>query len=149
MSKPFTLQPLLDLAQVKNDHAAKRLADIQNLAKTADERLTLLLQYRAEYQTKFRETVRQGLDSNGWRNFHQFMDQLDGAVAQQRLIVAQTQDRIHAAKREWQDKRRELKSYSTLAERHVKAEKQASDKREQKEFDALATTTWLRTRQAF
>ena len=55
MSRPFTLQPLLDLMQTRTDEATRRLGRLIAAEQSARSRLELLEQYREEYAQRYRD----------------------------------------------------------------------------------------------
>ena len=87
MSRAFPLQILMDQASSRNEATAARLAEAGARLAEAEKQLDQLLGYRTDYQARFRSAVAAGTDSAGWRNFHEFMDRLDAAIAQQREAV--------------------------------------------------------------
>ena len=86
MTKTFSLQPLVQLAQQKNDAATKKFGQLNKQQQAAQAKLDTLLQYRKDYQTRFQEAVQNGMNQSDLRNFQGFIQRLDEAIAQQRSI---------------------------------------------------------------
>ncbi|MBI5918507.1 MAG: flagellar export protein FliJ [Nitrosomonadales bacterium] len=139
MTKSFTLQPLLDLAQQKNEAATQRLGQLNQQKQTAQTKLDTLMQYRKDYQDKFQEAVRNGMDPVGMNNFQHFIYRLDDAITQQRAVMNQTQHLVQAGQNELKDAQRKMKSFDTLAQRHVESVKKQEAKLDQRTQDEYAS----------
>jgi flagellar FliJ protein len=83
--------------------------------------------------------MRQGITASDWRNYQDFLDKLDAAIAQQREVVASVRQRVEAGEIAWQSARRTLKSYGTLAQRQARVREQRVARHEQKETDERAS----------
>jgi flagellar protein FliJ len=143
VSKPFPLQTLLELARAGNDAAAAQLGAVNGHEREMQKRLQLLLDYRSEYQAHFAQAAKMGMDSAGWRNFREFMDKIDAAIAQQGELVAQARHQVETGQRHWHSERRKLKSFDTLSQRHRSAELKLEARQEQKEQDDHALKGFL------
>lgn len=132
MTKTFSLQPLVQLAQQKNDAATKKFGQLNRQQQAAQAKLDTLLQYRKDYQTRFQEAVQNGMNQSDLRNFQGFIQRLDEAIAQQRSINEQMLNSLQAGRNELQDTQRKMKSFDTLAQRHVENEKKLAVKSEQR-----------------
>lgn len=138
MSKTFSLQPLLNLAHQKNESATRKLGQLNQQQQAAQNKLDTLQQYRRDYQTRFQEATRNGMDQTGLRNFQDFINRLDDAIAQQRQAVEQTSHSVDTGRTELKDAQRKMKSFDTLAQRHVEAERKLETKNEQRLQDEYA-----------
>ena len=132
MTKTFSLQPLVHLAQQKNDAATKKFGQLNKQQQAAQAKLDTLLQYRKDYQTRFQEAVQNGMNQSDLRNFQGFIQRLDEAISQQRSINEQMLNSVQAGRNELQDTQRKMKSFDTLAQRHMENEKKLEAKSEQR-----------------
>ena len=139
MDRTFRLKPLLDLAQIHADAAARELGKLTAQDMEAGHRLQLLLEYRNSYQQKFQASMRDGLHNTEWHNYREFMLKLDAAIAQQYRTVSGSRERTEAGRQRYRAEQTKLDSYDTLAKRHERKQAQFEDKREQKELDEFAT----------
>lgn len=130
--KPFSLQPLVHLAQQKNDAATKKLGQLNQQHQTAQEKLDALQQYRRDYQVKFQEEAKNGMAPADMKNFQDFIGRLDQAIQQQTAVIKQTNAGVQTGRSELMDATRKMKSFDTLAQRHVDAEKKQEAKSEQR-----------------
>ena len=132
MIKPFSLQPLVHLAQQKNDAATKKLGQLNRQHQTAQEKLDALQQYRKDYQLKFQEEAKQGMAPTDMKNFQDFIGRLDQAIQQQTAVIEKARAGVQTGRTELIDTTRKMKSFDTLAQRHVDAEKKIEAKNEQR-----------------
>lgn len=137
MIKPFSLQPLVHLAQQRNDAAAKKLGQLNAQHQSAQAKLDALLQFRKDYQTQFQEAAKKGMAPADMKNFQDFIDRLDQAVQQQTAVIEKTKAGVQTGRNELIDSTRKMKSFDTLAQRHVDAEKKLEAKAEQRSQDEL------------
>jgi flagellar FliJ protein len=138
MVKPFSLQTVLDLMQIRADEATRQLATLIANERDAKSKLEMLQKYRDEYAARLGEAARNGLNQREWRNFQDFLNRLDEAIdAQNKTLNAQIK-RKEAGQELWQQQRKKLKAFDTLSERHASSEKTRELKREQKLQDEFA-----------
>lgn len=135
MTKPFHLQPLLNLAQIKNDSATRRLGQLNKQQHDAQAQLEILQQYRKDYQTRMQESSRNAIDPALLRNFQEFINKLDLAIAQQVKVVEQSKLSTQMGRGEFSNTQRKLKSFDTLQQRHIETQNKAEAKLEQRAMD--------------
>ncbi len=135
MAKSSTMTTLIDLATDEVEKAAVVLGHTIRAGAQAEQKLTLLLQYREDYVVRFQENRKSGLSAMDYQNYHNFIDKLDEAISGQQQVVKEAQGRIDAAKAAWQECEKKRASYETLQKRAVLKEMKAASKREQKEVD--------------
>lgn len=135
MSKPFPLQPLLNLAQTKSEAAIRRLGQLNKQQHDAQTQLETLQQYRRDYQARMQESSQAGMDPILLRNFQEFIYKLDAAIAQQLKAVEQTQLSTQKGRGEFTNTQRKLKSFDTLQQRHIETEQKTESKQEQRAAD--------------
>lgn len=135
MTTTYTLKTLLDLAQDRSDAAATRLGRLNAQEQNAEQKLQLLLEYRQDYQARFQELSKNGLDQAKWLNFRAFMSKLDTAIAEQRKAVASSHDNVQVGRSDWHAQQHKLKSFDILSQRHRLTELNRASKQEQREQD--------------
>ena len=138
MVKPFSLQTVLELMQVRADDATQRLARLIANERDAKNKLDMLQQYRDEYAARFRQSAQNGMAQREWHNYQEFLNRLDEAINAQRQAVAQQAKNTVAGQKNWQEQRKKLKAFDTLSERHFSAENAKEQKRDQKTQDEFA-----------
>lgn len=135
MVKASTMNTLIDLATEKVDKAAIVLGHTIKAGTEAEQKLTLLLQYREDYVVRFEENRKAGFSTEDYQNFHNFIDKLDEAISGQQRIVQEAKERINEAKAAWKECERKRASFEILKKRSVMSEMKKMAKREQKEAD--------------
>ena len=138
MSKPFSLQTVLELMQIRADDATQKLARLIANERDAKSKLELLQQYRDEYATRFQDAAKNGINPREWHNYQEFLSRLDEAIETQRKMVVQQAQNTAAGQTHWQQQRTKLKAFDTLSERHFASENAQQLKREQKTQDESA-----------
>lgn len=135
MTKPFPLQPLLNLAQTRNEEATRRLGELNKHQHDMQTQLETLLQYRRDYQARMQATSQEGTNPALLRNFQEFIFKLDSAIAQQIKAVEQSTFSMQIGRGEFTNTLRKLKSFDTLQQRHVETEQKIEAKQEQRASD--------------
>lgn len=135
MIKPFSLQPLMNLAQHQNESAARKLGQLNKKQQSTQQQLDLLLEYRKDYQTRLQEAARNGMGPTELRNFQQFINKLDEAIRQQLNVVEQSKASTQVGRGEYNTAQRKLKSLDTLQQRHIETQNKVAEKSEQKTLD--------------
>lgn len=138
MTKPFALQPILELMQTRADDATRHLATLIAAEQDARSKLQMLQEYRDEYAARFRAAAQNGLGQREWRNYQEFLDRLDEAVGHQRDAVTRQEQQTAAGQNAWQQQRQKLKAFETLSHRHTVSEVARDQKRDQKTQDEFA-----------
>ncbi len=146
MPKPFPLQTLLNLAQAGSDAAAAQLGVVNGHDRDMQKRLQLLLDYRSEYSARLTSVTTTGTHSMDLRNFREFMEKIDVAIEQQRELVAAARREVETGQIHWHKQQRRLKSFDTLSQRHLSAERKSEARQEQKEQDDFALRGFLSQR---
>ena len=135
MIKPFSLQPLMNLAQHQSESAIRKLGQLNKREQSAQQQLDMLREYRKDYQTRLQEATRNGMDPAELRNFQQFINKLDEAISQQLKAVEHSKASTQAGRGEFNTAQRKLKSFDTLQQRHIETQNKAAEKSEQKMLD--------------
>ena len=112
---------------------------LQATRPSAAEKLALLLQYRQEYLDQLQSQMRDGVAAAQLRNFQHFIGTLDDAIEQQRALTLQADTRLVQGRGDWQQTKRSLNSFDTLADRVRQQETAALNKREQRDSDEHTT----------
>lgn len=138
MTKPFSLQAVLELMQSRTDEATQQLARLIANERDAKAKLDLLQQYRDEYAARFRQAAQSGLAQGQWRNYQEFLTRLDEAVDAQRRTVALQVQHTATGQTHWQQQKKKLKAFDTLSDRHTASENAQQMRSEQKAQDEFA-----------
>ena len=132
MAKTFSLQPLVLLAQKQNEAAIRKFGQLNLQQQAAQAKLETLQQYRKDYQEKLQQAEQNGISQSELRNFQNFILRLDEAILQQRVKNEQALNLLQLGRSELQEAQRKMKSFDTLAERHIQSELKLAAKSEQR-----------------
>ena len=135
MSKIFSMQPLVHLAHQQNDDATRKFGQLIQQQQAAQTKLHTLEQYREDYQMRLQQDIQNGINQINLRNFQNFIRRLDEAVTQQRNALEQISRAIQAGRSELENAQRKMRSFDTLAQRHIEKEKKLEGKLEQRQQD--------------
>lgn len=138
MTKPFSLQIVLDLMQTRTDEATRQLAHLIAAEQDAQRKLDMLKGYRDDYFARFRQTAQNGLRQSDLLNYQEFLNRLDDAIQHQQCAVALQRQHTAAGQLEWQRQRAKQKAISALADRHQANEARLELRQEQKKQDEFA-----------
>lgn len=138
MTKPFALQIVLELMQVRADESTLQLARLIASERDAKNKLNMLQQYREDYAARFRQAAEGGLNPREWHNYREFMNRLDEAIDSQLETLAVQARNTAEGQTRWQEQRKNLKAFDTLSVRHFTKENIRERKSEQKSQDEFA-----------
>ncbi|MDY7578315.1 flagellar export protein FliJ [Herbaspirillum sp. RTI4] len=139
MAALSTLDTLIDLATKDTDEATKRLGRCIRAADEAQQKLSVLQQYRDDYGLRFQESMQAGLTPMQYRNFQLFIEKIEVAINGQNSLVETAKLRISEARTVWQGCERKRMSYDTLATRARLSAQQRESKLDQKQTDEHAS----------
>jgi len=142
VTKPFSLQTLLDLSQLRMDEAGRRLGELLAGEEKDGQRVLLLQQYRAEYRERFAAAAKVGIGLDAMNNYKYFLGRLDEAINQAEEMAAQAKQRTAAGQRVWLDQRSQVKAFDTLSQRHFSREQRIENRKEQKAQDEHAARSY-------
>ena len=129
---------LKEVASLRRDAQAKRLAEAVGARDEAQRRLDMLVGYRAEYESRLAHAGAQGIDREALRNYQAFLAQLGRAIQQQADLVSGAERAVEGAKAQWQSERVRVESFQTLDERHLSTVARHEARRAQKQTDEWA-----------
>lgn len=125
--------------QTRTDEATRRLGQLISAEQSQRSRLQMLEQYREEYAQRLREATSQGVTRPVLRNFQDFLGRIDEAIAQQKIVVQNSEHSTKAGQDHWQAQNKQLKAIDTLSQRHDARERYRENKQEQKLQDEFST----------
>lgn len=140
MAKRFSLQTLLEIAQLRVDGESKKLAALKQDSHSAEDKLKQLLRSRTEYERRFKESGGQGMPAGALREYRSFLNRLDQTIAEQRHEVAAKRLLWETSQSEWLEQRRKHKAFDTLSTRHNARESRLDVHTQQRDHDEFAQT---------
>jgi flagellar FliJ protein len=139
MATTSALETLVELATQETDEATKRLGRMVRTSEEAQQKMTILLEYREDYAVRFRESLAVGLTPMNYRNFQLFIEKIDTAIDGQKEIIKQAQERVAEARTVWQACERKRLTYDTLVTRAKQEKMQRENRLDQKQMDEYAS----------
>lgn len=144
MAQHGALATLKDLAEKEVDDAAILLGEMRRGCQQAEEQLKMLIDYQHEYRTNLNSDMGQGITSNRWINYQQFIQTLEQAIDQHRQQLNQWTQKVDLALSSWRDKKQRLQAWKTLQDRQTTAALLAENRLDQKKMDEFAQRAAMR-----
>ena len=144
MAQHGALATLKDLAEKEVDDAAVLLGEMRRGCQQAEEQLKMLIDYQHEYRNNLNNDMGQGITSNRWINYQQFIQTLEKAIEQHRKQLHQWTQKVDQALNSWRDKKQRLQAWQTLQDRQTSAALLAENRLDQKKMDEFAQRAAMR-----
>ncbi len=128
-------KPIQRIASHRERKAAAALGESLKQREAAQQRLTELKAYLAEYQERFRGAARAGLSSSQALEYQVFIAKLEGAIAEQEAIVKRLQQDCDSSKVHWRGRYSRTKAMENAVDRLQSEERREEERREQAESD--------------
>jgi flagellar FliJ protein len=129
------LQPVHQVVEDNERKVARKLAQAEQRAREAQQKLAELERYHAEYARGFQQRAMNGIGAVGLRDYQVFLAKLNEAIKQQRGIVQRTEGERELVRREWTKAAQRTKAVAHVMEKWVAEERRALERREQLETD--------------
>lgn len=129
------LQVLLQLARLREEGAARSLAEHSEKLQQAQRQSRQLEQYGEEYAQQYAARAAQPLAMRELRNFQGFLRQLDDVQAQQLRAIEQRDAEREQARRQWLQLYQRRRVLDQIRARASAQEEAARERKLQSEFD--------------
>lgn len=143
MAKRSPINTLIEIADRETDDAAKRLGQAIRNHEETQSKLNLLIQYRDDYDSKFKAAAATGISASQYGNFLGFLAKLDSAVEGQKEVIRNAESKVQAAKLDWQENEKKRLSYNTLDHRVKMVQQKKEAKSDQKQTDDFAARAYF------
>jgi flagellar FliJ protein len=144
VTQTSALTTLKDLAEKAVDDAAIRLGEMRRGCQQAEEQLKMLMDYQNEYRNNLNTDMTQGIGSQRWQNYQQFISTLEKAIEQHRQQLMQWTTKVEQALNAWREKKQRLQAWQTLQDRQTSAALLAENRLDQKKMDEFAQRASMR-----
>lgn len=135
MSRSKRMRSVVDLAENKEQAAARQMAESRKLLQAQEAKLEELNGYRKSYTETLRAADGTETDAIRLGDYRAFLDRLGTAITQQADLVKQAQDDCEAKRQAWFVTRRRLKALTEVVKRYQSEEDRLAERREQAESD--------------
>ena len=138
MAPSDRLKPVHDVAERREQSAAKLFGEARRILKDQEDRLEQLLMFRQEYQERFDADMRGGISATRLQEYQAFLAKLEQAIGQQRAAVEMSRRESQEKKQHWQQKHVRTQAIGKAIDRFRKEEVHHRERVEQKETDEYA-----------
>ena len=138
MMRSKRLDTVLRIAEDRERDAVGVLAESRGRLVAQEQRLEMLLGYRAEYEGRFKERGAEGMAMGQLLEYRAFLDRLNRAIEQQRAALTEAQQRMKVDRQHWLEEARRAQSLGKVQERLRGDERRSADAQEQRETDERA-----------
>ncbi len=138
MTRSKRMQPVLRVAEMREQAAAKELGNAQRFLQEQEERLAELRLYHAEYVRDMHSQGSSGISSARFQELQRFMASLNQAIEQQQQMVHSAARACEHKRQLWQSAYRKSRSLDKVVERYSEQELYEQGQRDQKEADEMA-----------
>ncbi|MBL8259478.1 MAG: flagellar export protein FliJ [Candidatus Competibacteraceae bacterium] len=132
--KAHPLQAAVQVAQAREEEAAKRLTESQQRLAEQQHRVQQLMLFRGEYATQF-QNEGGGISARRFRDYSAFLNNLDLGITQSRHQLERLQQEIQRRRQEWVQTHAKTKALEEVLARDLKACARREDQREQRDSD--------------
>jgi len=133
--KRFAL--LMEIAEDRDQDAARALGHRRRVLEDARAKLDDLARYRSDYGSVLANTGREGLGIQV-QDYLRFLSRLNQAIVEQQRCVEQHSRALDMAVERWQATQKEVAVLSKVRERARVADRNEAERREQKLIDEMA-----------
>lgn len=135
MAPSDRFKPIQKIASHSERKAAAALGESIKQRDAAQQRLDDLTRYLDEYLGRFERAARSGLSSTQVLEYQVFIGKLETAIAQQRQVVARTEQDCDSSKAAWRGRYTHAKAMDNVVERMQDDERRDAARKEQLESD--------------
>jgi flagellar protein FliJ len=135
MSKPTRLTPIAEIATMRENEAAQRLAASSAQLSAKEREVEQLRGYLAEYRQR---AYNESTDSTRLQNTRAFLTRLSDAVAFHEAELQKAVDRHRIELERWRDSHQRAQALDKYIERSQREELDALQRRDQAEVDERA-----------
>jgi len=138
MKRSQRLEPVVKVAENREQQAARSLGDSQSALNQAQQRLDELNKYREEYIQRFHANGAMGMSAVQMGDYRLFLSNLARAIEQQVGLVQQATAVVEQQRQQWFTRRGKVKMLGSVVSRFQADEQRIADRKEQLEQDERA-----------
>jgi len=138
MKRSQRLEPVVKVAENREQQAARDLGDSQLAFTQAEQRLDELKNYREEYIQRFHTNGAVGMSAVQMGDYRLFLSNLSRAIEQQVELVKQAASVVEQQREQWFTRRGKVKMLDNVVSRFQADEQRIVDRKEQLEQDERA-----------
>lgn len=137
-SRAKRLRTLARLVSLEEREARLKLGRANNELQRSEAQRSQLEAYAQEYDAQWLQAGKHGIEGHALRRFDSFRASLANTVDIQSQTVTLAREAGAQAAQQWRDARNRLRIHDELADRALREEHRAAERREQRRNDELA-----------
>lgn len=137
-NKILGLQPAVQVAQSREDTAARELAEFQRRLSEQQSRLQHLLDLRGEYADQFQTLGGAGMGARRLQDYTAFLSNLDRNIVNLQRHIQQLREHFERQRRTWVMSRARTQALEEVVQRYRVQQRHLEDRHEQIEADERA-----------
>jgi flagellar protein FliJ len=138
MKRAKRLEPVQHIVEDAQRRLAQSVSALERRALEGEAKLDELLRYKAEYEQQFSQRAGRGIGATDLRDYQVFLARLAEAIKQQQALVTRARAEHQAERLKWQEALKRAKALGHVVERWQAEDRQASERRDQRESDERA-----------
>jgi flagellar FliJ protein len=138
------MQPLLELAQHREQEAARILGSARRALRECRQRMDELIRFRDEYRAQLQSDGQRGLNGSRLRTYEGFIRQLEMAIVQQQQLIHQAEHHCQDHARHWQQLHQRSEMLDKTLQRSRYREHRLEQRKEQREQDEQSQNRFRR-----
>jgi flagellar FliJ protein len=135
MTRTQRLQPVQNVVESAEKRLAQSLATHERRVNEAETKLQELTRYRGEYEQQYTQRAGTGIGVTELRDYQAFLGRLNEAMRQQQSVVQRVRADRDVERLRWQDAARRVKAIDHVVTQWQNEERQAEDRRDQRDTD--------------
>ena len=132
-------KPIHNLAQQSEDVAAQTLGKIQRELSEHHLKLSELMEYYHDYQTRFNQEAGKGMSITQVQSYQKFISQLEIAIAEQKKRISRMTEACDSSRAEWNAERQKTQVLKKVINRYEKQEQRELNRQEQRRSDEFVS----------
>ncbi len=138
MKKSSRMQPVVKVAEGREQQAARHLGESQAALTQDQQRLDELKEYRRDYEQRFLASGALGMGAARMEDYRKFLHNLGRAIEQQVQMVERSAALVEQQRQRWFVTRGKAQALDNVVSRYQAEEQRDADRREQLEQDEHA-----------
>lgn len=139
MKRSERFKPIQQLAQQREDVAAQVLGKIQRELNAHHIKLSELIQYYEDYQTRYAEQASKGMSITQVQSYQKFISQLEIAITEQKKHISRVEEACSSKKDDWNTQRQKSQVLEKVMHSYEKKELQHENRQEQRRLDEFVS----------
>lgn len=138
MTKSERMKPVKRIADIREQDAAKVVAEYQQALAAQQQRLAELNSYRDEYIQTMQVSGSEGISVVKLRQYQNFLAKLNLAIEEQQKVVRHAEYSLEQKRQQWSHTRGKKKALGKVIHQYRQDEQRQQARKEQKESDEQA-----------